>query len=109
MDTTTQAGRQPQPAPLREVLGVLMADGQAGLVRRYELAQRLRLLLCQLLPAELAQHCRMVGLSGGVLTIEVESPAYLYELRISSHQLFRHLRRGCPAAGLRTLRIVLAR
>jgi hypothetical protein len=32
----------------------------------------------------------------------------MYELRISSHQLLGHLRKGCPAAKVRAIRVTLA-
>jgi hypothetical protein len=32
----------------------------------------------------------------------------MYELRISSHQLVEHLRRECPQAKLRAIKITLA-
>jgi predicted nucleic acid-binding Zn ribbon protein len=79
-----------------------------GLSQRYEAANQIYLLWAQLLPPELAQHCRVVDLSGGLLTVEADSPSYMYELRISSHQLVGYLRQGCPAAKVRAIKITLA-
>jgi predicted nucleic acid-binding Zn ribbon protein len=81
---------------------------RAGLSQRYEAASKLCSLWVQLLPTELAQHCRVVDLSAGLLTIEADSPSYMYELRISSRQLLEHLRKGCPAAKVRDIRVMLA-
>jgi len=108
MGPTIQAKRRPQPTLLADALAVVMDAPRAGLSRRYEAASRLGELWVQLLPPELAQHCRVADLSAGLLTIEADSPSYVYELRISSHQLLGYLRQGCPAAKLRAIRIMLA-
>ncbi len=108
MNPTTQVRRRSQPALLSQPLEKLMASGPMGLSQRYEAANQIYLLWAQLLPPELAQHCRVVDLSGGLLTVEADSPSYMYELRISSHQLVGYLRQGCPAAKVRAIKITLA-
>ena len=109
MNPTTQVRRRSQPALLSQPLEELMASRPMGLSQRYEAANQICLLWAQLLPPELAQHCRVVDLSGGLLTVEADSPSYMYELRISSHQLIEHLRQGCPAARVKVMKIILAR
>lgn len=118
MESATQFRRQQQlasprrrrgPALLADALANMMESGHTGVARRYETASRITEVWAQLLPAELAQHCRVVDLSGGLLTVEADSPSYSYELRISSHQLVEHLRRGCPAAKVRAIKVMLAR
>jgi predicted nucleic acid-binding Zn ribbon protein len=108
MNPTTQVRHRSQPALLSQPLGELMASRPTGLSQRYEAANQICLLWAQLLPPELAQHCRVIDLSGGVLTVEADSPSYMYELRISSHQLVGHLHQGCPAAKVRAIKITLA-
>ncbi|MHC4617705.1 MAG: DciA family protein [Planctomycetota bacterium] len=61
----------------------------------------------QLLPAELGRHCRLVDASGGQLKVLADSPAYVHELRLCSSQLIEELRRQCPRARIRTIRIVI--
>lgn len=109
MGPATQFRRQQQPALLAGALANVMEANHTGIVRRYEAASRITQTWEQLLPTELALHCRVVDLSGGLLTVEADSPSYLYELRISSHQLVEHLRRGCPAAKVRAIKVMLAR
>lgn len=91
-----------------EALAGLMSPGKTGLAQRYEMAGRIREVWMQLLPPELSQHCRVVDLSQGLLTIEADSPSYMYEVRISSSQLIGFLRQGCPAAKIRAIKVMLA-
>jgi hypothetical protein len=94
---------------LADALAEVMEAPREGLSRRYEAASRLCLLWAHLLPSELVQHCRIIDLSAGTLTVEADSPSYMYELRISSHQLIQYLRQGCPSAKVRDIKIILAR
>jgi hypothetical protein len=115
MDSMSQNTYQPgtanrkQAAPIGEALAKFMAPGPAGLTQRYETASQIRTLWTQLLPAVLAQHCRVVDLSQGLLTVEADSPSFLYEMRISSQQLIGFLRQGCPSAKVRAIKVILAR
>jgi predicted nucleic acid-binding Zn ribbon protein len=108
MNPTTQVRRRSRPTLLGEALADVMEPGRAGVSQRYETAGRLCTLWAQLLPPELAQHCRVVDLSDGLLTVEADSPSYMYELRISSLQLVGHLRQGCPVAKVRAIKVMLA-
>ena len=90
-------------------LGDALADLMADCDRQHRShAGQLPQLWADLLPAELAGHTRLNGLSQGCLTIEVDSPAYLYELRLCAGQLVRRLSEICPAAGIRNLKLVIA-
>jgi hypothetical protein len=109
MDPFTQTKRQEQPAMLGDALSKLMAPGPAGLSQRYETANRMRQLWGQILPPELAQHCRVVDFSQGQMTVEADSPSYMYELRISSQQLVGFLRQAYPAAKVRAIKVILTR
>jgi hypothetical protein len=108
MDAKTQFRRRSEPTPLADALVRMMEPRRTGISQRYEAASRLSEAWAQLLPAEMVLHCRVVDLSAGQLTVEVDSPSYVYELRISSNQLVEHLRRECPEAKLRAMKIVLA-
>ena len=61
----------------------------------------------QLLPAELARHCRLVDISGGRLKVVVDSPVYMYELRLCSRQLLEELQRQCPQARVKDITSVV--
>lgn len=109
MDTRTQQfRRRSEPAPLAEAIAKVMEPQRTGITQRYEAASRIGEVWEQLLPEEMARRCRIVNLAAGLLTVQVDSPSYMYELRISSHQLVEHLQRECPEAKLRAMKIVLA-
>jgi predicted nucleic acid-binding Zn ribbon protein len=109
MEQMMQPKPQAQPALLADALAEMMGAPRNGINQRYEAASRLSLFWADLLPPALAQHCRVVDLSAGTLTVEADSPSYLYELRISSHQLIQYLRQGCPLAKVRDIKVILAR
>lgn len=109
MEPATYFGGRRQPALLADALVNFMRAGKAGVEKRYEAASRLSEAWVRILPHELAEHCRIIDLSGSCLTVEANSPSYLYELRISSHWLVENLRRDCPAVKVRTIKVVLSR
>jgi hypothetical protein len=108
MDSMSQTKYRRQPAPLSEALSKFIESGPEGIAQRYKTSAQLGLLWAQTLPPELARHCRIVGLSQGTLYVEADSPSFLYELRISSRELVQYLRQACPAAKVRTIKVVLA-
>jgi len=61
----------------------------------------------QLLPDELVRHCKPAGVSGGQLKVIVDSPAYLYELRLCGAELLKELQRHCPAARIKEIKLVI--
>ncbi len=61
-----------------------------------------------MLPAELAQHCEIVGVSGGQLKVRVDSPSYMYELQLCSSELLEELQQQCPKARLTKIKFVVA-
>ena len=60
----------------------------------------------ELLPVELACHCRITELLGGQLKVAVDSSSYMYELRLCSAELLEELRRRCPRARIERIKIV---
>ena len=62
----------------------------------------------QLLPAELCRHCEIVDISGGQLEVQVDSPAYKYELQLCSSELLEELQRRCPKARLTKIKFVVS-
>jgi hypothetical protein len=62
----------------------------------------------QLLPEELCRHCEIVGISGGILKVKVDSPAYKYELQLCSSELIEELQQQCPKVRLTEIRFVFA-
>jgi hypothetical protein len=60
-----------------------------------------------LLPAELQRHCGIVGLSGGQLDVQVDSPSYVYELQLCSSELLAELQRQCPRVRLTRIKFTV--
>jgi len=98
-----------RPTLLADALIELMQPSHTGLSQRYKAASQICSQWAQILPPELAQHCRVVDVSAGIITVEADSPSYLYELRISSQQLVQYLRQGCPSAKVTAMKVILAR
>jgi len=61
----------------------------------------------QLVPAELAQHCKVIGLSGAALRVLVDSPVYMYELKLCSSELLNKLQRQYPQARIRKIELAV--
>lgn len=57
----------------------------------------------QLLPADLAGHCRLAQVAAGQLKVIVDSAPYMYELQLCRAELLRGLQRQCPRARLRKI------
>ena len=60
----------------------------------------------EILPAELAKHCRPVSLLGGVLKIEAEAGVYMFEIQSARQALLEQLQRECPGAGIDSIKLV---
>jgi hypothetical protein len=61
-----------------------------------------------LLPAELLRHCEIVGISGGQLDVQVDSPSYVYELQLCSSELLSELQQKCPRVRLTRIKFTVA-
>jgi predicted nucleic acid-binding Zn ribbon protein len=61
----------------------------------------------QLLPVELSGHCEIIDISGGQLTVQADSPSYVYELQLCSPELLKELQRQCPKARLAKIKFVV--
>jgi hypothetical protein len=51
----------------------------------------------ELMPAGMQGHCALSDFSGGQLRVVVDSPVYLYELRLCQNELLRELQRRLRA------------
>ncbi len=60
----------------------------------------------QLLPAELAQHCRISDFSRGRLRVKVDSPSHKYELQLCSAELLGQLKKMCPRARIARIELL---
>ncbi len=62
----------------------------------------------QVLPIMLYEHCRLAGISRGVLRVEAEPGPYMHEMRMASGELLEHLQNRCRRAGVKKI-VVVAR
>jgi len=60
-----------------------------------------------LLPVELVEHCEIIDLCGGQLTVQADSPSYAYELQLCSPELLKELQRQCPSVRLAKIKFVI--
>jgi len=61
----------------------------------------------QLLPPELYRHCKIADISGNLLKVQVDSPAYMYELRLCSFELLEQLQCQCPLARIKKIKFTI--
>jgi hypothetical protein len=61
----------------------------------------------ELLPAELARHCRLADIGGGQLKVFVDSPSYMHELRLCSQELVGQFDRRCPQARIKRIQLAI--
>ena len=59
----------------------------------------------RLLPEGLSEHCSLICMERGVLEVEVDAGAYMHELRAIGGELVEELKRRCPRAGVREIRL----
>ncbi len=60
----------------------------------------------QILPVELRRHCEITDISGGQLTVRVDSPSYKYELHLCSSEILKELQRQCPKLRLTKIKFM---
>lgn len=58
-------------------------------------------------PPGLRPHCAVKALTGSQLLVHVDSSADMYELQLCTQDLLEELKRRCPQAGLRTIKLTL--
>lgn len=85
---------------LRDFMEGGLAPGYSRLARVVEVWQRL-------LPAALAEHAKVLELGGNELRVGVDSPSYMYEMRLCRARLLAELARLCPGAGVKRIKFVL--
>ncbi len=90
---------------LGDIVQQLLADQISPRQARFDAVAEL---WNQILPAELCRHCEIVDISGGQLKIQVDSPAYKYELQLCSSELLEALQQQCPKARLTKIKFVVA-
>ena len=59
----------------------------------------------RLLPENLRAHCRLISLEWGVLEAEADAGVYMHELKAMTNELVEELKRRCPRAGVKQIRL----
>jgi hypothetical protein len=62
----------------------------------------------RILPLELRRHCEITDISGGQLTVRVDSPSYKYELHLCGSEILKELQRQCPKLRLTKIKFVVS-
>ena len=62
----------------------------------------------RILPVELRRHCEITDISGGQLTVRVDSPSYKYELHLCSSEILKELQRQCPKVRITKIKFIIA-
>lgn len=89
---------------LGDTLNQLMEE---SLEPRHERAEAVTMLWHQLVPAEISRHCKIVDITASQLKVLVDSPSYMYELRLCSNDIIAELRRRCPQARIKTIKLAI--
>lgn len=58
-------------------------------------------------PGELGRHCEIVEVAGGQLNVRVDAPAYAYELQLCRTEIVEELKRRCPEARIKRIKVVV--
>jgi hypothetical protein len=61
----------------------------------------------RILPQSLRSHCRMTDIAGGTIKVKVDSPVYLYELRLCEKPVLEQLQQDCPRAKIRKIQFTV--
>jgi len=60
----------------------------------------------QFLPEELSKHCEIIDISGGSLSVKVDSPSHKYELHLCTQEILKELQKECPRARLTKIKLL---
>ena len=61
----------------------------------------------RVIPPGLAEHCRIASVAGSCLRVVVDSPAYLYELKLCREELVRSMQDLCKRPRITILKLTL--
>ena len=110
--TEKHNGRNQQPDRgkdsllLGDVLGRMMED---RLGNRHEQTVLLQQAWAEILPPELAEHCRIDEFSTGRLTVVVDGPGYMHEMRLCKKDLCAEVSRTVPGLSVRDIKLVVGK
>lgn len=88
-------------------VGDLVGDLLAATQRRKETADPVLAAWQQVVPPGLAPHCRIKAVVGSSLQVQVDSPAYLYELQLCRDELVQAVQGLCRRPRITNLKLTL--
>jgi len=93
--------RKGQPTAVGDIVGKVLGDlGLGGVARAHQIGAVWE----QAVGAQVAAHCRPLGLRGEVLELEVDSPVWSQQLQLRKPELLAALERSLGADAPRELR-----
>ncbi len=90
-----RTGKTGHPERLGDTLAELMTS---SLQPKHEMFEAVAKFWDEVVPAEVKEHCRITSISNGRIRVAVDSPTYLYQIRLSSAGLLATLRDQGPSA-----------
>jgi len=103
-DGSLRTAKRRQAVRLGELVTELMEHSVTPGYQRFALLQKA---WAELVPAAIAEHARLVDYSGGLLTVSVDSPAYMYELKLCRAELLQALREHCGRSKPKRIKFVV--
>jgi predicted nucleic acid-binding Zn ribbon protein len=95
------ARRKGTPTAVGDLIGQVLGDlGLDGVAKAHQIGARWE----EVVGAQVAAHCRPLGLRGDVLEVEVDSPVWSQQLQLRKPDLLRALERQFGADAPRELR-----
>ena len=100
--TARRRRRRREPQPVGRVVGKVLSElGLESAEHAFRIGQR----WAEFVGEETAQHCRPIGLRGGVLEAEVDSPVWGQEIQLRRPEILEILRRELGDAAPSDLRL----
>ena len=100
----TDCKSNPGPVKLGSVLQDFMQNVVDEKASQYQVVSRL---WEKLVPESLAQHCSLAEIESGIIHIEADSPAAVFELRMEAKRILSQIQKSCPALRIKRLKFVI--
>ena len=100
----TNCKANPGPVQIGTILQEFMQNTVDQKARQYQQVSRL---WEKFVPESLAEHCRVAEIENGIVHIEVDSPAAVFELRMDAKRILTQIQKTCPALRIKRLKFVI--
>jgi len=78
-----------------------------GVSPRYKRFSKASEIWNEMLPYELAKHCKLDGIDGGRLRVVVDKPSYRYELEMCKHEILKRLNQEYPRVKVKEIKVTI--